>query len=225
MITAGEGRRRKADKGTTSAGELTSAEEESEVEKLMDTDAEQSKTSRPRPQPRPIRRGTRRTRANPNPEDDGGEEQERINDENGNETEAEPQPENSQVMVTPKANRTRSEVATPLESAQAPVPTGANAGTDVGEPITEAGATESTQQPLMPGKEAQGEEHGEEVSVEETTETPKVNKTKKRTREDEDTDMEGSPQVESPPDAEASRHEQPSTPVDDVHIRRKRIRR
>lgn len=57
-----------------------------------------------------------------------------------------------------------------------------------------------------------------------TAETPTMKQAKKRSRvKDEDAEMELSPQVE-PQELGTPGHDRPSTPVDDVHVRRKRIR-
>ncbi|KAF5348797.1 hypothetical protein D9756_009780 [Leucocoprinus leucothites] len=214
-----EGRRRKADKGNASAGELSSADEESEVERLIDTDGEQAKGSKPKP--KPTRRGTRRTRSNPNPEeeaDEGGEAQQ-PNEEN--------EPENNQTMVTPKATRTRGAIVSP-----SPVPQqGAEGTTRSPSPGTEAQPapepTDITQQRAStPARPVQDEEEAEDqgADVGGTIETPKAKPAKKRLREDEDVEMEPSPQAE-PQNPGTPGHDRPGTPVDDVLVRRKRIRR
>lgn len=203
-VSATEGRRRRRDKGTASAGELTSADEESEGEKLVDTDGEQAKTSRPKA--RPIR-GTRHTRANPNPEEEI-QDLER-NDINENEQ------DQDQTLATPKPDRVRTLAETPPPAPSRDVEASVSQATaDVGtEPEPEA----TQQQPSTPRRTSVDREQGETVN--ELIETPKASTTKKRSREDED--REASPRLE-PQEEEAA--EQPSTPVDEVYIRRKRIR-
>ncbi|KXN89772.1 Cohesin subunit psc3 [Leucoagaricus sp. SymC.cos] len=213
---AGEGRRRKADRGNVSAGELTSADEESEVEKLVDTDGEQAaggtKKSRPKPRLRPVGRGTRRTRANPNPEEDE---------------------EGVQEQVTPRATRTRSSPQQNAEeSAPSPSPA-AGGGAESLEPEPGLGPVATGQEPSTPTRPAEEtEEHEEEeTGAGETIETPKASKTRKRSREEEvegEEGVEGEVGPQGEPHVQKSStpgHDRPSTPVDALNIRRKRIRR
>ncbi|XP_006455307.1 hypothetical protein AGABI2DRAFT_121237 [Agaricus bisporus var. bisporus H97] len=199
---ATEGRRRRRDKGTASAGELTTADEESEGERLGDTDGEQSKTSRPKP------RRTRHTRANPNPEEEPQELEQNI---------SENEQEQDQIMATPKANRVRPEAVTPSPAPSGAAEVSASQATaaDGAEPEPEA-TLSAQQQPTTPRRTSVDTELGE--AVDESLETPKMSTTKKRPRGDEDN--EASLLLE--PREEAV--EQPSTPVDEVYVRKKRIR-
>lgn len=178
----------------------------------MMTDGEHSKSSRPKP--RAVHRRTRRTRANPNPEGEVQEEQEQTNDEQEHGDE--------QAVVTPKAKRTQPPDAepssAPREAAEIVAPP---AGGDM-QTEEEAEGAQSAQYPPSTPAGASEELEGD-VRTEETAETPKVAQAKKRTRED-DIETEASPLVDSQ-GAETPGHDRPSTPVDDVQIRRKRVRR
>jgi hypothetical protein len=126
-------------------------------------------------------------------------------------------PLNDQVMATPKATRTQSAVVTP-----SPVP-----GPTLGDAGVESEAVGVTQQPSstparLPAGDDEQAEQGEDVSagaaVGEDVMTPKAKQVKKRLRVDEE-----EPGVEM--GVSSPQDDRPSTPVDDVHVRRKRIRR
>jgi len=199
-----QGRRRKVgDRGHAGVGEVSSADEESEVERLGDTDGDEQVQSRPKL--RPFRRGRRRrTRLNPGTEYEDGNEDEGVGrDELELENELE---EDARDMVTPKATRVRDDGVQSTPCSSAPQ-RGAHAGSGV--------ELESDDLMMTPGRLARVEQDGAERA--DVGETKAMLQSKKRLREEE---MELSP---SPlPQVEL---ETLSTPVDDVHVRRKRIRR
>lgn len=120
-------------------------------------------------------------------------------------------------MATPKANRVRPEAVTPSPAPSGAAEVSASQATaaDGAEPEPEA-TLSAQQQPTTPRRTSVDTELGE--AVDESLETPKMSTTKKRPRGDEDN--EASLLLE--PREEAV--EQPSTPVDEVYVRKKRIR-
>ena len=182
MLFKGRGRRKAVDQGV---GGVSSADEESEVEHLGDTDDEDEEQQQPPPPPpppsrpklRPFRRGRRRrTRSNPDPEGEG-ENEGADRDEERHELGLE-----EEDPDTPKATRMRDDVVSPF----------------------------------TPGAHVEHAELESDVMMSVTRESDRGDvhemvPSKKRLREDETTTTLG--------------HDRPSTPVDDVHVGRKRVRR
>lgn len=189
MLFKGRGRRKAVDQGV---GGVSSADEESEVERLGDTDDDDDEQQQPPPPPppppsrpklRPFRRGRRRrTRSNPDPEGEGeneGADRDEERHELGLEDGEEEDPD------TPKATRMRDDVVSPF----------------------------------TPGAHVEHAELESDVMMSVTRESDRGDvhemvPSKKRLREDETTTT-----------TTTSGHDRPSTPVDDVHVGRKRVRR
>lgn len=199
MILSFQGRRRKVvDRGHGDIGEVSSADEESEVERLGETDGDGQGQGQLRPKLRPFRRGRRRgMRSNPDPEDEDGNEDEGVpRDDLELENELE---EDTRHMVTPKATRVRDDGVQSTPCSSAP-----QRDADVG------GEFEPDDMMSRSGRRA------------DVDETDVILQSKKRLREEEmELSLSPLPEVE----LETSMHDRPSTPVDDVHVRRKRIRR
>jgi len=212
LILSFQGRRRKVgDRGHGGIGEVSSADEESEVERLGETDGDEQGQGQSRPKLRPFRRGRRRgMRSNPDPEDEDGNEDEGVpRDDLELENELE---EDTRHMVTPRATRVRDDGVQSTPCSSAPQ-RDAHVGSGGGE-------FEPDDMMSTSGRPARaGQEGADRADV---GETDVMLQSKKRLREEEmELSLSPLPEVE----LEASIHDRPSTPVDDVHVRRKRIRR
>lgn len=210
MILSFQGRRRKVgDRGHDGVGEVLSADEESEIERLGDTDGDEQGQSRPKL--RPFRRGRRRgTRSNPDPDpedEDGNEDEGARQDDLELENELE---EDTRHMVTPKATRVRDDGVQSTPCSSAP-----QRDAHVG-----SGGDEPDDMMSTSGRPARvGQEGADRADVGETS---TMLQSKKRLKEEEmELSLSPLPEVE----LETSIHDRPSTPVDDVHVHRKRIRR
>jgi len=208
LLFKGRGRRKAVDQGV---GGVSSADEESEVERLGETDGDGQGQGQgqSRPKLRPFRRGRRRgMRSNPNPENEDGNEDEGVpRDDLELENE-----EDTRHMVTPKATRLRDD-----DVQSTPCPSAPQRDAHVG---SGGGEFEPDDMMSRSGRPARaGQEGADRADV---GETGVMLQSKKRLREEEmELSLSPLPEVE----LETSIHDRPSTPVDDVHVRRKRIRR